>query len=442
MAKPVVAIVGRPNVGKSTLFNRLIGQRVAIVEDRPGITRDRLQQEVEWRGRRFLLVDTGGLTYDGDHLGEQVRRQAREAMRQADLLLFLVDGRQGVTAEDEEVADLLRRSRRPVLLVANKLDHPEAEAAATEFFRLGLGEPLPVSALHGRGTGDLLDRVLTMLTHPTAPPEEERIRVAVVGRPNVGKSSLVNRLLGKERVIVSEIPGTTRDAIDVELSYGGRHFVLVDTAGIRRQSRLASGTEFYSVRRALAAMLKAQVVLLVLEAPAGVTAQDKRLAARVAAASKAMVIVVNKWDLLAPDERKHLAASLVRELAYVSWAPHVFVSALTGRRVLEVLNLAGEAFAAAGRRIATAELNRLFVAATTLTPPPQRGRKPAKFYYAAQVGVYPPTFVLFVSQVEAWSAAYLRYLENRLREAYDFQGTPVRFLLREKSGRQEKGGGA
>jgi len=432
MGKPVVAIIGRPNVGKSTLFNRLVGRRLAIVEDQPGITRDRLQQEVEWRGCRFLLVDTGGLTYPDDRLGEQVQRQALEAIRAADLLLFLVDGQQGVTAEDEKVADLLRRSERPVLLVVNKVDNRELEAAAVEFFRLGLGDPFPVSALHGRGTGDLLDKILAFLAPQPQEEEEEAIKVAIVGRPNVGKSSLVNRLLGEERVVVSEIPGTTRDAVDVRLTHGGRTFVLVDTAGIRRRARIDTPTEFYSVRRALAAMERAQVVLLVLEAPAGVTAQDKRLAARVAAAYKAMVIVVNKWDLLDHAARRAYPALLAQELAYVGWAPRVFVSALTGRNVGSVLKETEKAYAAAGRRLPTAELNRFLAEVTALTPPPQRGRRPAKLYYATQAGVDPPTFVLFVSQPESWSAAYLRHLENRLREAYDFAGTPLRLVVREK----------
>lgn len=277
-----------------------------------------------------------------------------------------------------------------------------------------------------------MDKILAFLDPLPQAEEKEAIRVAVVGRPNVGKSSLVNRLLGEERVIVSEVPGTTRDAVDVQFTYGDRTFLLVDTAGIRRRARIDTPTEFYSVRRALAAMERAQVVLLVLEAPAGVTAQDKRLAARVAAAYKAMVVVVNKWDLLEPEARKNYATLLAHQLSYVGWAPHVFVSALTGRNVMDVLNKAEKAFAAAGRRIPTAELNRFFTEVTTLTPPPQRGRRPTKLYYATQVGVHPPTFVLFVSQPENWPAAYLRHLENRLREAYDFEGTPLRLLVREK----------
>lgn len=433
MGKPVVAIVGRPNVGKSTLFNRLVGKRVAIVEDRPGITRDRLQQEVEWRGKRFWLVDTGGFIYPDDRLGEQVRRQAEEAIREANLMLFVVDVRQGVTPEDEELADLLRKSGRPVILVVNKVDNTEMEAGAADFFRLGIGEPFAISALHGRGTGDLLDRILESITPIAQEEETVPIRVAFVGRPNVGKSSLVNRILGKERVIVSEVPGTTRDAIDVEFTYQGQSFLLVDTAGIRRRSRINTPTEFYSVRRAQAAIARSQVVVLVLEATAGVTSQDKRLAAHVADENKAMVIAVNKWDLLEPEARRHFPAYLAQELAFVGWAPPVFVSALRGWRVSELLAKVKEAFEAANFRIATPELNRFLNEAVALVPPPQRSLKPSRFYYATQVGVCPPTFVLFVSRKECWTPAYLRYLENRLREAYGFEGTPLRLLVREKS---------
>jgi len=427
-----VAIVGRANVGKSTLFNRLVGRQVAIVEDRPGITRDRLQEEAEWRGKYFLLVDTGGLGYPDGRLEEQVERQVQQAVRDADLLLFVVDGRQGITAEDEEVADWLRRQDRPVILVVNKVDGPEAEGRAWDFFRLGLGEPFPVSALHGRGTGDLLDRVLQEIGGGAEEEKAEAIRVAIVGRPNVGKSSLVNRLLGAERVVVSEVPGTTRDAVDVELVHEGQRFVLVDTAGIRRRSRIDTPTEYYGVRRALRAVERAQVVVLVLEAPVGVTSQDKRLAARVAEARKALLVVVNKWDLLDAGARRAYPALLERELAFVAWAPQLYVSALTRRRVAEVLPRVRAVFAASARRLPTAEVNRFFTEAVALTPPPQKSRKPAKLFYAAQVGVHPPTFVLFVARSECFTSAYLRHLEGRLREAYDFEGTPLRILVREK----------
>lgn len=437
MAQPVVAIVGRPNVGKSTLFNRLVGQRLAIVEDRPGITRDRLQREVEWRGHTFQLVDTGGLTYQDQQLGDQVRGQAQEAINGADLVLFLVDGRQGVVPEDEEAAELLRRCHVPVLLVVNKMDNPELEALTGEFFVFGLGEPFPISAVHGRGIGDLLDRILDRLGPAPETKRIEAVRVAVVGRPNVGKSSLVNRLLGEERVIVSAVPGTTRDAIDSEVTWEGKSFVLVDTAGIRRRSRLESAIEFYSVRRAQLAMEKAQVVLLVLDSTAGITSQDKRLAAKVAEANRAMVIVVNKWDLLDEPSRQQFPSLLAREMAYVSWAPAVFVSALTGRRVMEVLVKAHQASEAAARRVSTGDLNRFFTEVTSLTPPPQRGPRRPKFYYATQASIHPPTFVLFVSQAKTWPASYVRHLENRLREAYDYEGTPLRVLVREAG---KKGG--
>jgi len=434
MPKPIVAIVGRPNVGKSTLFNRIVGARVAIVEDEPGVTRDRLYQDAEWAGRTFTLVDTGGL--DLQETGEiagGVRRQVELAVREADAVLFVVDARAELTGTDREVADMLRRTRKPVLLVANKVENFARTEHLADFYRLGLGEPVPVSAAEGLNTGDMLDRLLTML-----PPGEEEteendvIRIAVIGRPNVGKSSLINAMLGEERVIVSDVPGTTRDAIDIHLYRGDKHYVLVDTAGMRRKSRIERATEKYSVIRSLRAINRSEVVVLVLDATEGVTEQDKRIAGYAHEQGKAAVIAVNKWDLVEKDTRtaERFIENIRRELAFIDYAPILFISALTGKRIHRVLEQVDGVAQQSHLRISTSNLNALLREAVLQNPPPGRKTGRLKIFYATQSGVKPPTFVLFVNDRELMHFSYLRYLENQLRQAYGFEGTPLRFILR------------
>lgn len=432
--KPLVAIVGRPNVGKSALFNRLIQRRLAIVEGVPGITRDRIYAETDWAGRSFRLVDTGGLEPGMDKgMVALVRYQAEAAIREADVIIFVVDAREGVTAVDRDVAELLRRSGKPVVLAANKVDDAAVVLDTYEFFALGLGEPLPVSAEHGRNTGDLLDLVVAHF--PAEEPEEEdagAIRVAVVGRPNVGKSSLVNRLLGQERVIVSEMPGTTRDAVDVEVETDRGRLVFVDTAGLRRKSRIEDPVERYSVLRALRAVDHADVVLVMLDATETVTEQDKKVAGYGHDQGKAAVLVVNKWDLIEKDERTatEYTRLIRRELAFVDYAPVVFVSALTGQRVDRIIDLAFEVAARHRSQVPTGVLNRVIHAAQEVNPAPRRKGKKLQIYYGTQVRSGPPTFAFFVNDPELVHFSYVRYLDRTLREAFDFEGTPLRLFFR------------
>lgn len=438
MSKPIVAIIGRPNVGKSTLFNRITGRRVAIVENTPGITRDRIYRDAEWCGRRFTLVDTGGIAAQiDDPLVAQVRYQAEQALEQADVILFLVDARSDVTADDEEVAELLRRSGRPVILVANKVENFDDPTVTHDFFRLGLGEPFPVSAAHGLNIGDLLDKVIALLPPEVEHEDRDALKVAVVGRPNVGKSSLVNRLLGEERVIVSHIPGTTRDAIDTYFLHGEQEYILIDTAGMRRKSRVTVPTEHYSVLRGLRAVERADVVLLVLDSIEGVTEQDKKIAGYGHEHGKASIILVNKWDLVAKDEKTAVEyeATVRRELAFMTYAQVLFVSALTGQRVLRVLPAIDAAGEAATLRIATGILNDVVREAVTLNPPPTVKGRAAKILYATQIRIKPPTFLFFTNYPEGVHFSYQRYLDNQLRNAFGFEGTPLRLIFRRSKGR-------
>ncbi|MDN5345309.1 MAG: GTPase [Clostridia bacterium] len=433
MPKPVVAIVGRPNVGKSTLFNRITGTRVAIVEDTPGVTRDRLYREAEWCGRQFTLVDTGGIAaWTDDPLVARVKEQAGQALREADVILFVVDARAGLTADDEEVASLLRRSGRPVILVANKVEDFSDPSLHHEFFRLGLGEPFPISAIHGLNVGDLLDRVVEHLPEAADAEDKSALKVAVVGRPNVGKSSLVNRLLGEERVIVSDLPGTTRDAIDTFFRRGEKEYVLIDTAGMRRKSRVDAPTERYSVIRALKAVERADVVLVVLDGTEGVTEQDKKIAGYGHEQGKASIIVVNKWDLVPRDEKTmaRYEETIRQELSFMAYAPVLFLSALTGHRIRRLLPVLDAVGAAASRRVATGVLNSVVREAVVLTPPPAVKGQAVKILYATQVKVKPPTFVFFCNRPEGVHFSYQRYLENQLRQAFGFEGTPLRLLFR------------
>lgn len=423
----IVAVVGRPNVGKSTLFNRLVGERRAVVEASPGVTRDRLYAEVTWGRKQFTLIDTGGLEAGAvpDDIGRQVQDQVARAIQEADLLLCVVDSQAGVLPGDAQVADSLRRSGRPILLVANKVDDFSRWSPA-EFYQLGLGDAFPVSAAHGLNIGELLDAITARLPEEQDVHQEdgvgEPLKIAVVGRPNVGKSSLVNRLLGEEKVIVSDTPGTTRDAVDSQLTYNGQDFVIIDTAGLRRRSRIQDATEYYSILRARESITRAHIVLLVLDATAGVTEQDKRIGGYIQEAGRGVVLTVNKWDLV-PKETGTLESyrrHLLTELYFLNYAYPAFVSARTGQRVLSLLTLARDTYAQSTRRIPTPELNDLLQEAIALNPMPWR------LFYSAQVGILPPTFVLRVDNPEAVHFSHRRYLEHKLREAYGFAGTPLR----------------
>ncbi len=442
MGSNIVAIVGRPNVGKSTLFNRLTAARTAIEEKVPGVTRDRLYGSAEWRGESFIVIDTGGISFErNDPLIEQVRRQAELAVEEAQVIIFLLDGREGPAPLDQEIANLLRRSGKPVVPVVNKIDHPGAAAEIMTFYSLGIGDPLPLSAAHGRGTGDLLDRICELLPEEpsSAGPAGDAVRVALVGRPNVGKSQLINTILGRERVIVSATPGTTRDAVDTPFNYNGSDYLLIDTAGVRRKSKVKEAVEYYSVLRSLKAVERADVALLLLDAESGIAEQDQKLAGYVDQAGRGLIICVNKWDLLKERQqaRQEWLAEIARAFAFASYAPAIFISALTGSRVQELFPLFYRVRQELYRRVPTSLLNELVLDALAVNPPPSYKGKRLKIYYASQVTVKPPTFVFFVNNPQFMHFSYLRYLENRLREAFDFCGVPLRLKIR---ARREKEG--
>jgi len=438
VAKPVVAIVGRANVGKSTLFNRITGGRISIVENTPGVTRDRVYRDVEWTGVKFTIVDTGGIEIrdQDDVIGNQVRRHAQIAAEEADVLIFLVDAKTGVTREDEIVAKTLLKSSKPIILAVNKVDNFSKENEIYEFYKLGVGDPIAVSAEHGINIGDLLDKVVSFIKDKKVEEEYEgdAVKVAVVGRPNVGKSSLVNRLLGTERVIVSDIPGTTRDAVDTFFKRGDKSYVLIDTAGIRRKSRIADAAEKYSVNRAFKAVQRADVILLVIDASEGVTDQDKRIAGFAHEAGKAVVIIVNKWDLIEKDDRtmEYYDAYLRRELNFISYAPSLYVSALTNQRVPKIFDLIDFVAEQASLRVPTSKINALLQEAFIKHPPPSYKGKRLKLYYATQVKVQPPTFLMFVNDPKLIHFAYRRYLENTIRKEFGFEGTPIRLAAKKK----------
>jgi GTP-binding protein len=456
MSRPIVALVGRPNVGKSTLFNRLAGERLAVVDDRPGTTRDRLVAEAEWNGVIFDIVDTGGidpsdlsraepLSLDSADYIESIRNQAQVAARDADLILFLTEVESGLTPADEEIATILRKQQKkvdgqpspPILLVVNRCDNPERRAAASEFFALGMGEPYPISALHGTGTGDLLDQLTASLqighTKETD-PDEDGVKIAIVGRPNAGKSSLLNRLLGEERVIVSPIPGTTRDAIDTELTYHGQQITLIDTAGIRRRGRIEPGVEKYSVLRALKAIERADVVLLMIDASEGITAQDTHIAGMVIDKHKSVVLLINKWDLITKDSYTMDAyTEQVRaSLNFMAYVPVLFISATSGQRVHQVLPTALRVQEERLRRITTGEINRLLQRALSAHPPPTHKGKTLNILFASQVRTDPPTFLFHVNDPDLVHFTYERFLENRIRDQYGFLGTPIRLSFRKR----------
>jgi len=434
MAKPIVTLVGRPNVGKSTLFNRLIGERRAIVDEAPGTTRDRLYGTVEWNGRVFTLVDTGGLTFDGvDEVTQRIMEQAREGIESSDVILFVVDAREGPTAVDFDVADLLRRTEKPVILVANKADNPERTLNVVEFYQLGVGEPMAVSGIHGHGLGDLLDEVVRDLPRGGAEPEREvDVSLAIVGRPNVGKSSLVNVLAGENRVAVSQMPGTTRDAVDILIQYKDKAILLVDTAGLRRRGRIEPGIEKYSVLRAMQAVERSDVAALVIDASTGVTAQDAHVAGYVLDAGKGIVVVVNKWDLVKKGSTTmaEYTRGIRTALKFMDWVPVLFTSAATRQRVSKILDLALEIALEREKRIPTAALNVAMQEAFISHPPPSARGKSLKLFYVTQVGIRPPTFVFFVNDPRLAHFSYVRYLENQIRARYGFQGTPIRLLFK------------
>ena len=434
MAKPIGAIVGRPNVGKSTLFNRIAEKRVSIVDDTPGVTRDRIYADAEWTGHEFALVDTGGIDFsDTDELLPAMRNQAKLAMEEADVILFVVDGKVGITDVDQTIVTMLRTTKKPVVLAVNKIDNLKGVTDSYEFYGLGLGEPFAVSAVNALNLGDLLDAIVQALPEETAVEDEpDTIRVAVVGRPNVGKSSLVNALLGKERVVVSNIPGTTRDAVDTYFKQDGVTFIFVDTAGMRRRGRIDAALERYSVIRSLRAIDRADVVLMLIDAVDGVSEQDKKIAGYVHESGRASVLVVNKWDLVDKDGKTSLRFTemLRQELGFMQYAPVVFLSALTKQRVTripEVVKFVAEQHA---MRVSTSLLNQVVRDAVGINPPPSdRGRK-LKIFYATQASVRPPTIVFFVNDQELMHFSYLRFLENKLREAFGFEGTPLKLVVR------------
>lgn len=437
MRKPLVAIVGRPNVGKSNLFNRFLQRRLAIVEDEPGVTRDRLYGQMEWQGREFILVDTGGIEFqEPDTIQQQVRMQAEIAIQEADVIVFVVDGKEGLQPGDLDIAEILRPTNKPVLVAVNKIDNQEMEGQAWEFYSLGLSHIIPVSAIHGLNTGELLDAIVSHF--PPEQGEEEEgedvVRVAVVGKPNAGKSSLINALLGQERVIVSSEPGTTRDAIDTLLEREGRSYLLIDTAGLRRPARVSEPTERYSVLRALRAIDRSDIVLLVIDATEGVTEQDKRIGGYAHEAGCGLILVLNKWDLVEKDERtlNKYEREIRHQLPFLSYAPLISVSALKGQRIQRILPLIDLVAEQQQLSIPTAELNRLIGEAVDLKPPAPRKGSQGKIYYSSQVAVQPPLFLFFVNDPRLIHFSYLRYLENKIREGYGFTGTPIRLQLRRR----------
>lgn len=441
---PMVAIVGRPNVGKSTLFNRLIGERKAIEEKMPGVTRDRIHGRATWLGTEFFVIDTGGITFSETmELERLVQNQALLAMEEANVIVFLTDGREGLTALDEEIAMLLHRQGRPVILAANKTEGKMV--GLEDFYRLGFGEPIPVSAAHGLNIGDFLDRVVSFFPAREKRPETamETIRIAVVGRPNVGKSSFINALLGEDRNIVSTIPGTTRDAVDITLVQDEKAFTFVDTAGIRRKSRVREDVEYYSVLRALKAIDNADIALLLLEATEGVTEQDQKIAGYIQDSGRAVIIALNKWDLFKGAGRENAAVTQVdnvrENLKFFNYAPVVFTSIHEPRRLKRLFSLFGEVYGEYTRRISTPLLNHLLSDALSMNPLPTSGKRKARIYYWTQPAVKPPTFILFANDPKSIHFSYLRYLENRLREAFGFQGSPLRLTVRGRSKKGAKG---
>ncbi|MEC0666640.1 ribosome biogenesis GTPase Der [Priestia flexa] len=435
MPKPIIAIVGRPNVGKSTIFNRIVGERVSIVEDIPGVTRDRIYSSAEWLNMDFNIIDTGGIDIGDEPFLEQIKQQAEIAIDEADVIIFLTNGRDGITSADEEVAKILYKSKKPVVLAVNKIDNPEMKELIYDFYALGYGEPFPISGTHGLGLGDLLDEVAKHF-----PKDEDEdygddvIKFSLIGRPNVGKSSLVNAVLGEDRVIVSNIAGTTRDAIDTKFTKEEQEYVVIDTAGMRKRGKVYESTEKYSVLRALRAIERSDVVLVVLNAEEGIIEQDKKIAGYAQEAGKAVVIVINKWDTVEKDDKtmKKFEENVREHFQFLTYAPIVFLSAKTKKRthtLLPVINMVNENHA---MRVETSILNDVIMDAVAMNPTPTHNGKRLKIYYATQVAIKPPTFVVFVNDPELLHFSYERFLENKLRAAFGFEGTPIRIIARSR----------
>lgn len=434
MALPVVAIVGRPNVGKSTLFNRIINQRLAIVEDKPGVTRDRNYAQAEWMGHKFDLIDTGGITWEGGKIEEEIRAQAEIAIEEADVIVMLTSVVNHMTDLDERVAHLLYRTQKPVILAVNKADNPEQRNDIYDFYSLGLGDPIPVSSSHGTGIGDLLDAIVDKFPEDKDTQAEDVISFSVIGRPNVGKSSIVNKLLGEDRVIVANEEGTTRDAVDTPFTKDGVKFKVVDTAGIRRRGKVYEKTEKYSVLRAMSAIERSDVVLLVLDASTGIREQDKHVAGYAHEAGRGIIIVVNKWDLPKKNSTsaKEFEREIKEEFQYLDYAPILFVSAKTGQRLDQIPSMVKEVFDNQNQRIQSSVLNDLLLEASKLVPTPMVKGKRLRVYYMTQVSTNPPTFVVFVNDPELMHFSYERFLINQLRQNFDFTGTPIKIIPRKR----------
>lgn len=435
--KPIVAVVGRPNVGKSTLFNVLAGERISIVKDTPGITRDRIYADVTWLDKKFTLIDTGGIEPDSkDIILSQMREQAEIAIMTADVILFLVDVKQGLVDADAKVADMLRRSRKPILLVVNKVDSfDKFMSDVYEFYNLGIGEPIPVSAANRLGIGDMLDRVMEHIPEDAfAEEEDERPKVAIVGKPNVGKSSIINKLIGENRVIVSDIAGTTRDAVDTEVTYNGKEYVLIDTAGVRRKNKIKEELEHFMIVRTVSAVERADVVVLVIDATEGVTDQDTKIAGIAHERGKGVIIAVNKWDAVEKDDKttNKFTAEIRDMLAFMPYAEIMFVSAKTGQRLPKLYEMIDMVMENHALRVATGVLNEIMMEAVAMQQPPTDKGKRLKLFYITQVSVKPPTFVIFVNDKELMHFSYTRYIENRIRDAFGFRGTPLHFIIRER----------
>lgn len=439
MSKPIVAVVGRPNVGKSTFFNKVVGRRVSIVEDTPGVTRDRIYAEAEWLGTTFALIDTGGIEPDSDDIIlSQMRAQAEIAMETADVILFMVDGKAGLTSSDREVAEMLMKTGKEVILLVNKIDSSKLPDDFYDFYELGLGEPIPISSANMLNLGDVLDLIVEKFPKGIEDEDEDVTKIAVIGKPNVGKSSLINALLGEERVIVSDIAGTTRDSIDTPFQRGDDKYILIDTAGIRRKNKVTGDIERYSVIRAIAAIERSDVCLLMVDAVEGITEQDKRIAGVAHEAGKGIIVVVNKWDLIEKETNtmKEFQEEIAKELSFMSYAPTVFISVLKRQRINNVIDMAKYVSEKRALRVPTGQLNSLIMDAIMMNQPPSDKGRPLRIYYVTQVNVKPPLFSFKINDRDLMHFSYARYLENKIREGFGFEGTSIKFVFREKGEEQ------